>query len=126
MRSNNQLMSKQKPNGYWTEERTIEALKKIIIEFGHFPTQKELNKIGRGDLTHAVHHHGGMAKFRNCLVMDYLKPNGYWTPENTQNELKELVVKLGYMPSYNKFAEINRCDLLGAIDKYGESLNLEL
>lgn len=59
----------KKSNHYWQNFDNIRReLEPIIEKLGHFPTQKELCKIGRADLLSAiVKKHGGLYKIRELL-----------------------------------------------------------
>ena len=58
----------QKPNNYWTAEKTLEEARRIYSEYGYLPTQKELYNIGSGSLpTFAVKHFGGLRNLRELI-----------------------------------------------------------
>lgn len=76
-----------KPNGYWTKERCIEALK-------HITTLEQLKKAT--DLYAILYYHGWMEELTKHIPRSK-KTNGYWTIErcaedakkcNTRNEFK--------------------------------------
>lgn len=111
---------KKRGNGYWTKENTILNLNLIINNIGHFPTQNELENIGRDDLRGAIYLHGGIEKFRLLLGYNLLqKPIGFWTEEKTIDELKVLITSINHFPSQKELHKLNRYDLNNAIRKNG-------
>ncbi len=59
-------ISKQ-TNGYWTEEVTIKELNLLIEKLGYFPTQNELNKMNRTDLSNGIDKNGGAPRIRELI-----------------------------------------------------------
>jgi hypothetical protein len=107
---------KKKPAGYYTEENTLKELKEIIVQLGHFPTKRELRKIGRRELAKAIkRHHEDINKFRRILgyedEISLRHKSGYWTDETILTELKSIIAKLGNFPSQSEIAELKRYDL---------------
>ncbi len=51
--------------------------------------------------------------------MYMVKPVGYWTFDTILKELKEVIAELGHFPTTKKLIEINRGDLVHAIDRHG-------
>jgi len=121
-------------NGYWTEERIIGDLNKIVTEIGYFPTQTDLNNLGNKDLVAAISVHGGLSKFRKEMGHELLvKPDGYWDNENNiTNELKIIITKIGHFPTQPELKELDKQDLSQAIrihggsDKFRKLLGCEL
>jgi len=62
---------KQKPQGFWRDEKKVIKEARRIIEkhgFDRLPSQKALNKLGYGYLNGAIQrYHGGMKTFRGVL-----------------------------------------------------------
>lgn len=108
------------PTGYWTEERCISELEKVIKNIGHFPTQIELKSINRQDLIGGLDRNGGLTKFRELMGYEIDKqPNGYWTEYVCAEELKKVITDIGHFPSQDELVNINRTDLTNAIKKNG-------
>ena len=55
---------KKKPNNFWSEEVIIIELELFMKSFGHFPSQSELVKTKRGDLSTQITRFGGFAHFK--------------------------------------------------------------
>lgn len=105
---------------YWNDDTIIKELKSIIEEIKHFPTERELRSSNHYDLTSAISINGGIVKFRKLLGYDLLiKPRNFWTEENTINGLKEIINKINYFPSKNELINMNKHDLISAINKHG-------
>ncbi len=86
-------------SGYWTDERIIDELKKIINDIGHFPASEELITLKRGNLSCQIVKHGGFPKFRILFGESPRKPftrtmvdGGNVCPDTTQIDIicKEL------------------------------------
>ena len=109
------------PNGYWTEERCIDELKKVIDNIKHFPSQKELELLKRTDLTNAIRNNGGSNKFRNILNYEYIKvPKDYWTKEKCIEEIDSIIKIIGHFPSYEEITTHGVKGIgSGVICKYG-------
>lgn len=109
-----------KPNGYWTGENIIKELKEVIEEIGYFPSHTELRKIGRNDLSRAI---GINSSINNIKIkMGYKithQDKGYWTEENTINELKMIIEEIKFFPTQTELIKIGRNDLLYPIQKNG-------
>ena len=109
-----------KPPGYWTEENIIKELEVIIKEIGHFPTSKELTKIGKSSLVSQIIRRNGFFHFRELMGYEFeRKPNGYWTEETIIKELEEVINKLNYFPSNNDLIKIGKGDLSHSISRCG-------
>jgi hypothetical protein len=110
----------QAPAGFWTEEKTLEELKKVTTEIGHFPKHEELSTMGRADLEGAITKHGGSNYFRNLLGVELLQVSaGHWTIEQTLEDLKKITDDIGHFPSHNELSAGGRGDLLHAISRNG-------
>lgn len=113
----------QKPKGYWTEENTIIELKKIINILGHFPSFYELKGTMKGysGVERAIKKHGGINKFRDLLGHEiHHKSPRYWADEsNIIKELKQVLEKSGRFPLNNELADMDRQDLLAAMNRMG-------
>ena len=61
--------SYKRENGYWTAQKTYEEAKSIYVEHGHFPTQKEFIKMGRGSIPqYAIKYFGGLRNLEDKVV----------------------------------------------------------
>ncbi len=106
---------------YWTDEIIINELKKIISKIGHFPSNRDLNKLGRGDLRGALRNHGSPNRFRILLGEDIIikfSP-GHWTDETISKELKYVKNELGHFPTTTDLIKLGRLDLQAAIHRHG-------
>jgi len=110
----------QNPVGYWTEERCIEELQKIILNVGDFPLIPQIKATSIHGLIDGISNNGGINKFRRLLGYPILCQSiGYWTQEQIVNEIKEIMVVSNKFPTSNYLAIINRLDLQHAITKNG-------
>ena len=110
----------QKSKGYWTDETIISELKLVIEELGHFPNQKELNKMGKSDLIHAIIRNGGINYFREKMGYDIIKKSpGYWTDETIISELKLAIDELGHFTSLDDLNKMGKSDLAASIEQHG-------
>lgn len=111
---------KQVPDGYWTEEKCISELLKVIDILGHFPIQNDFKILNRIDLLGGINTNGGLNKFKEILGYKFDKlPNGYWTENKLVDELTKITNELGYFPSQLTLSCIGRTDILNATKKYG-------
>ena len=111
---------KRKSPGYWTEKTVLFELEITIEELGHFPTQKELAKLNKGDLAASTSKFGGLNRFRDVLGYTQLrKPDGYWKEETIITELKYVIEKLNRFPKQTELKEMKKHDLSIAISKHG-------
>jgi hypothetical protein len=106
----------------WTEEKTLEELKKVTTEIGHFPTLRELSAMERSDLWAAIQKHGGSNRFRERLGAEIIQaPAGFWTDEKILEKLKKIKDEIGHFPSQKELAAMDRADLQNAIQRHGGS-----
>jgi hypothetical protein len=105
---------------YWSEDRVLDELKKIIKDTNNFPSWGQLKNMGRGDLADAVKVCGGFTKFRNLLGQ---KTRTDWTEEKIEADLKEIIAKDGKFPIQGRLKELERWDLLRAINRAGGFVN---
>lgn len=63
------IKQKTKPRGYWKNfDNAIAELKKVVDEFGYFPTTRELERSGYHGLVNGIgKYHGGFTVFREKL-----------------------------------------------------------
>lgn len=116
----NGIVRYRRPRGYWNNENTVNELKGVINEIGHFPTCTKLIKLGHSQIMNAMQKNGGVPEFRKLLGYESTqKQVGYWTEEVILNELKTVEQKLGHFPKQVEFRRIGRNDLEGAIAKHG-------
>jgi len=108
-----------KPDTYWTKNNTITELKIVIDEIKHFPKQRELCKMNKNGLVHAITKHGGLYNIGNELgYKQTRKPRRYWSKENTTIELKQIIKSVGRFPSCEELIKIDS-GLVHAITKHG-------
>lgn len=108
------------PNGYWTEETIITELKELIVKISHFPTQEELNRLERNDLTNAIRTHGGINKFRAMFGLEpIIRPVGYWTDNKLIDELNILKTELGHFPTAQELRNKGQAELIHAMYNSG-------
>lgn len=109
-----------RPSGYWTETRTINEVKIVIANIGHFPTQGELEKLKRYDLNNAITKHGGATKFRKLLGYEQSGNKcKYWSEKTITDELKVVIALLGHFPLTSELDDLDKSDLRGAITQHG-------
>ena len=112
--------AQRKPKGYWVDETVIAELKPIIRSIGHFPTQTELQTMGRRDLAHQISIHGGVNKFKKLMGYQITKrDDGSWTDEIIVSDLKPIIIELEHFPARDELINLNRMDLIGAITRNG-------
>jgi transposase len=115
------LRPRWKPFGYWEDfENLKRELENVIEELGRFPSQAELNRMGRSSIYYAICKHGGAQRVAERLgyKLGY-RPPGYWTLENLKKELEPIVEKLGYLPSQKELKKMGRGDIAYAIQRRG-------
>ncbi len=107
--------------GYWTEEQTINDIKQIIEDIGHFPTGVELLKLGRANLLSALLKHGGINRFRKMFGYHVIikAPPQHWTDETIIEELKKMKDNLGHFPRIRELLALKQTSLINAIGKHG-------
>ena len=110
-----------KPNGYWTEENVIKELEEVIDELGHFPTNREMNEIGKSSLIFAIHKCGSTNYFREKMGYEIIqKDHGYWdVEENVIKELERVIEELGYFPTTTEISKIGNSSITIGINKHG-------
>ena len=105
---------------YWTEEKCIAELQKIMNDIGHFPLYEELRPIGKGGLAKAISKNGGINKYRSIFNMPFiLSPVGYWTEEKCILDLNKIIENIGHFPLQKELIKLNKQDLVGGINKNG-------
>lgn len=101
---------------YWSKERVLVELEAIKLETGEVPSFEQLVQAGRGDLAYAVKEHGGFVHYRHLLGT---KTRTRWTEEKVEAELKAIIDTDGKFPIQSRLKELDRWDLLRAINKFG-------
>lgn len=110
----------KKSDGYWTEEIIINELESVIKELNHFPTQIELNKMNKQNLSCAISNSGGFNKFRKLLGYKIIqKPSDYWSDETIIDKLELIIDELDHFPLDRELREMNKSDLNTAIGRHG-------
>ncbi|MBN2043338.1 MAG: hypothetical protein JW754_06060 [Candidatus Aenigmarchaeota archaeon] len=115
--------AKLEPNlKFWSKEKIIKELKKIINELGHVPTYRELVKQKRHDIISAIRRH------YKCRYNDVVRGCGFqpnnirWSKEKIKKELIKLQKKINKTPTEREL-RIDNCDLFGASIRFFGSLN---
>jgi hypothetical protein len=101
---------------YWSEDRVLAELEAIRLETGEVPSFEQLKQSGRSDLAYAAKEHGGFVHYRKLLGT---KVRTEWTEEKVESELKAIIEKDGKFPVQSRLKELDRWDLLRAINKFG-------
>lgn len=92
----------QKSPGYWSEERIVIELKKIIERIGRFPKHKEIKDSSPG-LDGAMHYHGGTFHFYKILGIPKEERGNYGISDDWGKLEKVLIEKFGEMISVGTF-----------------------
>ena len=79
----------KKSKGYWTEDTIISELKIIVEKINHFPSNDELNMMGRRDLSGAITRHNGFYYFREKIGSNHTMKNKH------KSELASYIIKRG-------------------------------
>ncbi len=119
-----------KPPGYWNDFAVLEQeLLAFIAEHGNagvMPTHIMLRSAGRGNLSQAMHQHGGIMAVaqRLGLMYDYrCKPPRYWQDLATiDREVLDFIAahgEPGVMPKKTALEAAGRGDLANAISRAG-------
>ena len=119
-----------KPPGYWDDFANLEQeLLAFIAERGPagvMPAHVMLQSAGRGDLSHAMHRHGGVLAVAERLGLtrgDRCKPPRYWQdPAVIDRELLAFIAahgEPGVMPTQSALVAAGRGDLANAIGRAG-------
>ena len=111
----------KKHNGYWNDCKVIITELELVIEkLGHFPTQRELINIDRGDLATSILKNGGYNHFREKLGHEPIKKSkGFWDDVSIVDELKSIIEILGHFPTESELKNMKRGNLAGGINKGG-------
>lgn len=110
----------QKHAYYWNEDRVLCELRIILDDIGEVPSWKKLREAGRGDLADAVKRYGGFTKFKVLLGQ---KIRNDWDDEKIECELKKIIVEDKKFPIQSRLKELERWDLLRAINRSGGFVN---
>lgn len=120
----NQSQLRKKP-GYWKD---IENVAKELIQvmetynFKEVPSENDLEKIDRTDISNGIKDHHGMYKIREYMHSEELKkPAGYWMNiDNVVMHLKYEMKKhnLKEFPTQEVLMKIGRSDLFTAINRH--------
>ena len=114
-----------KPVGYWDNWNNLEKeLKLVIKQLGHFPTQKELQKLKKSSLTIGIGRHGGFAAIQERMGYEISqRPDGYWKDfSNVQKELEKIVGETEEFPTQTYLTSNGYGSLNHGIIKYHKGL----
>ena len=98
---------------------TISELELLIKEIGHFPKQKELQKLYKNDIIRGINNIGGLNKVQELMGFKIGKLQKYWTEEKCVVELQNIMKDIGYFPLYEELRPIGKGGLAKAISKNG-------
>lgn len=116
---------------YFTEEKIIEELDKLVTQLGKFPVCREIRDLNCSLLS-AIHKTHDINYYREKLgYKNIYETKGYWTETRIISELEKVIKEnLGIFPTKKEFK--NQKGLLRAINKNGginyfrNKLNFEL
>ncbi len=97
----------------------ISELEILIKELGHFPKQKELQKMYKNDIIRGINKIGGLNKVQELMGFKVGKLQNYWTEEKCIAELQNIMKDIGYFPLYEELKPIGKGGLARAISKSG-------
>lgn len=110
---------KYKPAGYWTTGKVEEEARILLGEHKQL-THNSLKRQGKGDLLYAIKtiYPGGIRQLRHNLNTPdvTVKPNGYWSQERIDQEVKEFYTREGVV-TVTKLRAAGKGDLLAVIQK---------
>ena len=112
----------------WTLSKTLEEVKKVMDQVGHFPSSAKLDELGKFDLR------GAVAKFGFLIIWEKLgKPKRkntkyqYIRKKRTSNEVvlqfKDLTKKIGHPPSERELISLDKFDLLHDLKLHFNSIH---
>jgi len=121
-------MSKQKPSGFWKNWENYEGeMLNVIKKLGHFPSRRELKKLGRSTLgSTACQYYDGLISVRVRMGFEkphYKEPNYWKNWENVDNSIKSEIGRLGHFPSCSELEESGLGGMCRAIFSYFDGLN---
>jgi hypothetical protein len=116
-------MAKKKPNGYWTEERIVEEVTKVMEEHSEevLPSREWFRERDYKTLGGAIKRFG-FPKLRELLGGTQLRnPDGYWTQERIVEEAKRVMEEHDEeeLPSHKWFDRKGYRKLGGVIRRFG-------
>jgi len=112
----------KKSNGYWDDwEHLKKELLPICLKLGRFPTQKELTKLNRYDLSNAIYRFGYYSDVANKLgYKTNKKIKGYWKEwAHLKKELIPICKSLGRFPKKTDLIKLNKRYLNNPIISFG-------
>ncbi|HLC55649.1 MAG TPA: hypothetical protein VJJ23_00235 [Candidatus Nanoarchaeia archaeon] len=125
----------RRPYRYWKKFENIEKeLNNLAKKLGHFPSSKELYKLGYAGLIHAIYRdQQNLYDIKKSMGYENKKRSeDYWKDEkNIKKELEELIEKLGHFPFSKDFVKNgyrlyrNILNYHGGIDKVREKMGYE-
>lgn len=106
---------------YWTEERILAKLKKIITEKGDFPSAQDLKEMNESRLSASIARKGGFKKFQKKLGFSakHKRDGFYQNQDNILAECERIFLEIGHFPSARELLELNESTLRGAIGRHG-------
>ncbi len=122
----------QKKKNYWTEEIRISELKNVMVKIGHFPTQHDLEKIGRCDLKQTITRHNGLSYYRKILGLEKWKKPTTTDFNKMSEDLHNIIKNINHFPTVEELKNMRRLDILyyirktGGINKHRKDLGYKL
>lgn len=102
----------------WTYDEILNKVKKLIEEYGEFPSRKKIRELGLTSLMSAIDRICGMKQIYKALGISP-KRKGDWTDEKVFEEMKNIIDKLGYCPTQKELMSMQRSDLVTQIVRRG-------
>lgn len=116
---------RKKPNGFWkNEQNVIDSLTLYVNELGYIPSLNQLRELD-SSLARAINRYYPMEVVYRWFGMENeykfkdRKPAGFWlNKENVITRIKEIIDKVGEIPSPAKLIELGHHDLVSAISHH--------
>jgi len=112
------IHKEENPKGYWKEWENVKAeIDTIIEEIGHFPSQRELSKIGKSTLAHTIiNNFEGFMKVREVYGLE-LHYTYDWSEEKIIEELRKIIERVGFFPNHRELSDMGETKLASQINK---------
>ena len=111
-----------KPKGYWEDkEHILSEVRDLMQKRGiiRVPSSRQLEKIGRSDISIAIKRNYGFHQLRVDLGEEIIQTKS-WNKDNIVSEVRALMqdYNLTVVPSSNQLKELRRQDLCNAIRRH--------
>ena len=119
--------SGQKPSGFWSKEKLIEEIKKLILLEGKMPSEKRFSELGLNTINkYSQKYFGGLHGLAiACGINEnhLFTKSGYWKEfDNVKKEVEEIVYEIGRFPTSTDLRLHNKHKLLSAISSNYDGL----